>query len=44
MKSTFKQEYLADCNYEISQYILCDDYYPLTKKLLKVLVKLEMII
>ena len=44
MKSTFKQECLSDCNYDISQYILCDDYYSLTKKLLKVLVKLEKII
>ena len=35
MKSTFKQECLADCNYEISQYILCDDYYSLTKKFTK---------
>ena len=35
MKSTFKQECLTDCNYEISQYILCDDYYSLTKKFTK---------
>ena len=35
MKSTFKQECLSDCNYEISQYIICNDYYSLTKKFTK---------
>ncbi|MBQ3621739.1 hypothetical protein II941_03020 [bacterium] len=41
MKLTFKQECLADCNYDISQYIICNDYYSLTKKITKSPIKVR---